>query len=177
MWEMTTGCSRQVCYTGPVWFQPEVLSFRSRWTTKAFPGRSHGWKTTPLQVTLLPNWSRSGLSIILFFCLFIDSGHVSHRTSRGSTEDRERKKKAKKNPLVEQQRLTAKKASKDKRASAGFPETNKKSCEHKIKDSRKHKRSGGKHTEPRPQSDKVTSHKHASPYYTKAVCSSAWPSR
>lgn len=93
--------------------------------------------------------------------LFIDSDHVSrfswpHRTSRGSTEDRERKKKAKKNPLLEQQHLTAKKASKDKRSSVGFPQTDRNSCKHKVKDSRKHKSSSGKPTEPPPRSDKVT---------------------
>lgn len=71
-------------------------------------------------------------------------------------EDQQVKKKAKKNPLHEQQHVAVKKSSKDKRAFVEFPETKKNSSKHLIKDSRKHKRSGGKHTEPPPQSDKVS---------------------
>eukprot|EP00066_Takifugu_rubripes_P013638 XP_011602904.1 PREDICTED: AF4/FMR2 family member 1 isoform X2 [Takifugu rubripes] len=85
------------------------------------------------------------------------SSHASVKleTIRSSAEDREIKK-AKKTPVPQQQHPTAKEASKDKRASAGFPKTNKESCKHKAKDSRKHKRSSGKRTEPLPPSDKTT---------------------
>lgn len=117
---------------------------------------------------LLSNWSRSpepehpilvytrdNLDIVVVFDKLSD--HVTCRSSSNSTENRERKKAKKKNPVPVQQPLTPKDTAKDsklhKRSSGETQETSKEAG--KNKQFRKHKKSSGKHPE-HPHSEKVT---------------------
>lgn len=82
---------------------------------------------------------------------------ITCRSSNNSTEDHERKK-AKKNPVPLQQPVTPKDTAKEsklhKRRSGEMRESSKEAAV-KSKDSCKHKKSSGKHTE-HPHSEKVT---------------------